>query len=83
MGMTNNSDRESNGKKNDDSKEAYDYEEGFDWIDMVYFFTDYISHVSYNKFIAAVREKKIPFGYIGSVNIDSVINQVYKDLSEA
>lgn len=48
--------------------------------DRVYFYTDYISHVSYYKFIAAVRERKIPFGYIGSYNVDRVIRQVYEDL---
>lgn len=51
--------------------------------DKVYFYTDYISHVSYYKFIAAVRERKIPFGYIGSYNIDKVIKQIYDDLNEA
>ena len=46
----------------------------------VYFFTDYISHISYKKFIAIVREKNIPFGYIGSNNIDSVVAQIYGDM---
>ena len=48
--------------------------------DKVYFYTEYINHVSYYKFIAAVRDKKIPFGYIGSNNIDKVVRQVYEDL---
>ncbi len=48
--------------------------------DKVYFYTDYISHTSYYKFIAAVRERKIPFGYIGSYNLDKVVRQIYKDL---
>ena len=39
----------------------------------VYFFTDYINHISYKKFIAIVRERNIPFGYIGSRNINSVV----------
>ena len=46
----------------------------------VYFYTDYISHVSYKKFIAIVREKKIPFGYLGSYNTDHVIAQIYEDM---
>ena len=48
--------------------------------DKVYFYTDYISHVSYYKFIAAVRERKIPFGYIGTYNIDKAVRQIYQDL---
>ena len=47
--------------------------------DKVYFYTDYISHVSYYKFIAAVRERKIPFGYIGTYNIDKAVRQIYQD----
>ena len=46
----------------------------------VYFYTDHMSHVIYGKFIAAVRERKIPFGYLGSIHIESVIKQVYEDL---
>ena len=46
----------------------------------VYFFTDYINHISYKKFIAIVREKNIPFGYIGSNNIDSVVAQIYGEM---
>ena len=46
----------------------------------VYFFTDYLNHVTYVKFVAMVREKKIPFGYLGSVNLDSVVRRVYGDL---
>jgi hypothetical protein len=47
----------------------------------VYFFTEYISHISYKKFVAIVREKNIPFGYIGSRNIDSVVAQIYHEMS--
>ena len=46
----------------------------------VYFYTDHMSHVIYGKFIAAVRERKIPFGYLGSIHIESVIKQVYGDI---
>lgn len=48
--------------------------------DHVYFYTDYMNHISYVKFIAAVRERKIPFGYLGSVNIETVVKQIYEDL---
>ena len=46
----------------------------------VYFFTDYINHISYKKFIAIVRERNIPFGYIGSRNINSVVSQIYQEM---
>ncbi len=46
----------------------------------VFFFTDYINHISYKKFIAVVREKNIPFGYIGSQNIESVIRQIHREI---
>ena len=46
----------------------------------VYFFTDYMNHISYVKFIAAVRERKIPFGYLGSRNVEQLVKQIYDDL---
>lgn len=46
----------------------------------VYFFTDYLNHVSYVKFVAVVREKGIPFGYLGCVNVESVVRRVFEDL---
>ena len=46
----------------------------------VYFFTDYMNHISYVKFIAAVRERKIPFGYLGSRNVELLVKQIYDDL---
>lgn len=48
--------------------------------EMVYFYTDYISHTAYGKFIAALRENKIRFGYLGSLNIDSVVKRIYDDV---
>ena len=50
-----------------------------DGKDRVYFFSDHLSHVTYGKFIAAVRERKIPFGYLGSLNIEKMIRQIYED----
>lgn len=50
-------------------------------MDKVYFFTDYISHTTYYKFIDVVRNRKIPFGYIGSKNINQVIAQIYEDFN--
>lgn len=48
-----------------------------DGKDMVYFFTDYMNHISYTKFIAAVRERKIPFGYLAGTNIENTVRQIY------
>lgn len=46
----------------------------------VYFFTDYLSHVSYVKFIAVLWEKGVPFGYLGRIHVESVVRRVYEDL---
>lgn len=48
----------------------------------VYFYTDYISHTTYGKFISQVRERKIPFKYVGSQNIEKLIKQVYEDIDK-
>ena len=48
--------------------------------DHIYFFTDYISHAAYGKFIAVVRDKKIPFGYLGSVNLDAMVRLIYEEM---
>jgi len=34
----------------------------------------------YIDYIAIVREKNIPFGYIGSINIGSVVAQIYGEM---
>lgn len=52
-----------------------------DGKDMVYFFTDYMNHISYTKFIAAVRERKIPFGYLTGTNIENTVKQIYDDMN--
>lgn len=49
--------------------------------DMVYFFTDHLSHGTYGKFVKLVRENRIPFGYMHSVNMESLVRQVFEDLS--
>ena len=46
----------------------------------VYFFTNHISHSNYNKFIAAVRERNMPFGYLANVNLESLIRQIYEEM---
>lgn len=47
--------------------------------DRVYFFTDHINHITYYKFIAAVRERNIPFGYIAFQNVDLLVKQIYNE----
>lgn len=51
--------------------------------DYVYFFTNIIKHCTYMRFIRIVREQDIPFGYIHSINIQSNIQQIYRDISAA
>ena len=51
-----------------------------DGADMVYFFTDYLSHSTYGRFVRLVRENRIPFGYIHTVNVESLVRQVFEDL---
>lgn len=48
--------------------------------DMVYFFTDHLSHGTYGKFVKLVRENRIPFGYMHSVNMETLVCQVFEDL---
>ena len=45
--------------------------------DMIFFFTDHISHTAYGKFVGIARERKIPFGYLHGVNMEQVIRQIY------
>lgn len=49
--------------------------------DMVYFFTDHLSHGTYGKFVKLVRENQIPFGYVHSVNMETLVRQVFEDLA--
>ena len=48
----------------------------------VYFFTDYIDHTTYGKYVAICREKQIPFGYLHGVNIETMTQQIYEDMCE-
>ena len=45
-------------------------------IDYALFFTDIISHSVYNKYIALAREKKVPFGYLHSTNVNASIREM-------
>ncbi len=49
--------------------------------DRVYFFTDYLNHASYRKFISVLREKRLPIGYLGNNNINMMLAQIANDLT--
>ena len=51
-----------------------------DGTEQLYFFTNHLSHGTYGIYISIVRENKIPFGYLHSVNIDAMIRQIYNDM---
>ncbi len=44
-----------------------------------YFYTNHMSHITYHKFIAVVRERKIPFGYLRSINLEKMVQQIYEE----
>ena len=49
--------------------------------DKVYFFTGFISHKDYYRYVAAIRKAEVSFGYMdGEVNIEKNIKQIYNDL---
>ncbi len=48
--------------------------------DYSFFFTDTISHSTYNKFLNVIRERKLPFGYIAEINLEKNIRQIYKEV---
>ena len=50
--------------------------------DYVFFFTDMLKHHVYYRFINLVREKKVPFGYISSSNIDKGLKQMAEEISK-
>lgn len=50
-----------------------------DRADKVYFFTDTISHGAYYRYLNAIRDRKIPFGYIHGVNIEKNVRQLYRE----
>jgi hypothetical protein len=64
------------------SPDAYKTVDGnmIEGSDRVYFFTDYLNHVTYGKFITIVREKGIPFDYLGNINMERLIRQIYADM---
>ncbi|MCD7825820.1 MAG: hypothetical protein LUH14_07670 [Clostridiaceae bacterium] len=51
----------------------------FDGADRTYFFTDYLAHRTYVGYVKALRERRMPFGYIHSTNYENNIKQIYED----
>ena len=49
-------------------------------VDYTFFFTDTISHSTYNKFLNVIRERKLPFGYIAEINLEKNIRQIYREV---
>lgn len=48
----------------------------FDNVDVVFFYTNYLSHSIYYKVIKITREKDIEVGYINTTSIDRVLNTI-------
>lgn len=56
------------------------YSETFEDVEKVYFYTEHLSHGTYGKFIAMVRDKNIPFGYLHTINMEALVRQIYEEL---
>ncbi len=55
----------------------------FGSYDRVYFFTGFISHKDYYRYVATLRKDNVSFGYMnGDVNIEKNIVQIYNDIME-
>lgn len=53
---------------------------GLENKERIFFFTDYLSHITYTKFVAIAREKKIPFSYLHGVNMEQIIRRIYESV---
>ncbi|WP_195923717.1 hypothetical protein [Clostridium tepidum] len=51
-------------------------------IDFIFFFTGYMNHGTYYKFINHVRNKNIKFGYIGKTNLELVENELIEEIEK-
>jgi len=49
--------------------------------DMIYFFTDHLSHKTFNKYMDFIRGRGLNFSYIHSVNIEKNLRQMERDVS--
>ena len=50
-----------------------------DGRDAIYFYTDYLSHKEYRKFMSVIRKKELKIGYINNVNVEKNISQIYNN----
>ena len=46
----------------------------------LFFFTDTLSHGSFNKYMSVVRKHGVPYSYLHGTNIEQTINSVYKEV---
>jgi len=51
--------------------------------DYLFFFTDTISHGSFNKYMNVVRRHNIPYSYLHGTNIERTISSIYREMSTA
>ena len=51
-----------------------------DSAEYVFFFTDMLKHHVYYRFINLAKQKRVPFGYIGSSNIEKCIKQIAEEM---
>ena len=49
-------------------------------IEKVYFMFNHISHKTYNPILNKCREAKVPVGYLQTVNIEQLVNQIYNEI---
>ena len=49
-------------------------------VEKVYFFTDYLSHITYRMMINVIRDKGVPFGYVANINMERMVRQIYEDM---
>ena len=45
-------------------------------IDAIFFYTKHMSHGLYQRYVSQCRNKAIPFYYLKSLNVQSVINEI-------
>ena len=54
--------------------------ETVDGMDYIYFFTDFMSHALYYKFIGILREREMNYYYIHGTNVERNVKQIYGDV---
>ncbi|HBN05362.1 MAG TPA: hypothetical protein DD434_06190, partial [Bacteroidales bacterium] len=51
-------------------------------IDFIFFFTGYMNHGTYYRFINHIRNKNIKFGYIGKTNLELVESELVEEIEK-